>query len=243
MGKNIDNINIETTQNIDIQYQMAGVGDRIIAQIIDLFILITYIYALVIGVLLNYTLNSLIIFALYIPILFYSFLCETFLNGQTFGKKIRKIKVVKLDGTRPSIVDFFTRWLLEIFEIKLTGGFVALITIIMTENSQRLGDLLAKTTVIKLDKKIDISSTIFTEIDENYKIVYEESKHLTEKDIELIRELIGRNFNKEIPDNIIDATYRLKDIYCRKLKIETTKSPLEFLNILLKDYNYLRGKV
>ena len=48
---------------------------------------------------------------LYLPFFFYDFLCEIFLNGQSIGKKILKIKVVKIDGTQPGLGSYFLRWI------------------------------------------------------------------------------------------------------------------------------------
>ena len=98
-------IQIETTQNVTIEYKIGSVGDRIIATLIDLLILIGYTIALVLLISqLKLKLGIAGVIILYIPAFFYDLLCETFLNGQSFGKKIRKIKVVKLDGSQPNFV-------------------------------------------------------------------------------------------------------------------------------------------
>jgi len=117
-------IQIETSQNVTIEYELASIGDRVVAQLLDFLILSGYMIGLV---LLMYLLNSAggffggIAFwiILYLPVFFYDLLLETFLNGQSFGKKIRKIKVVKVDGSQPTFISYFLRWILKTVDVSL----------------------------------------------------------------------------------------------------------------------------
>jgi uncharacterized RDD family membrane protein YckC len=95
---------ITTAQNVTIKLTIANMGDRIIAALIDLFILGGYII-LVSYIDLKYFDKQVthqygyyysfyLILALYLPVYFYSLLFEYFMDGQTPGKRIRKIKVV-----------------------------------------------------------------------------------------------------------------------------------------------------
>ncbi len=86
----------------------------------------------------------------FIPAFTYTFLCETFLNGQTLGKYIMRIKVVRTDGTAPGIGDFFMRWILRTIDI---GFFmIGFFFMLFSKNNQRFGDLAAGTVVIKIPK-------------------------------------------------------------------------------------------
>ena len=82
---------------------------------------------------------------------------ELFNHGQSLGKMAMKIRVVKKDGTSPSIGDFFMRWLLQIIDMGFS--FIGALVILLTKNSQRLGDLAAGTMVIRLNdyRKIQVS--------------------------------------------------------------------------------------
>lgn len=237
MKKSYKYISVETTQNIDIEFKIASVGDRILAHIID--ILILFAYFLFAGYVIKDTYPPVYIFILffYIPLLFYHFLCEVFLGGQSIGKKARKIKVIKLDGSRPSVVDYFARWLLGLVEISMTGGVVALITIIISDKSQRLGDMLGKTTVIKLE------DTIFVSTDESHTPVFPQARYLTDEDANMIREVLAKNNGPSKSYPVIDAANKLKKIYMQKLNIKSDLSSIEFLSTLLVDYNYHSGKV
>ncbi len=88
-------IEIQTTQNVNIEYPIASAGERIVAALIDQLILIGYLIAIIFFYiwLINTTEGSSIHFPvayfviLFLPFFFYHLLCETFLNGQSFRKK------------------------------------------------------------------------------------------------------------------------------------------------------------
>ena len=75
-----------------------------------------------------------IIVSFYLPVVFYSLIFEALLEGQTIGKRIMKIKVVKIDGYQASIYDYLVRWFFRLIDLNLLGPLfgpvVALIAII-----------------------------------------------------------------------------------------------------------------
>ena len=107
-------LQINTTQNVNINCTAASVGERILAFLIDWIIKIAYItvtYQLVFNL---FQVDDMLadmdgwsqtaIYALFfLPVIFYSFLFETLLDGQTLGKRILKIQVVKIDGYQASL--------------------------------------------------------------------------------------------------------------------------------------------
>ena len=97
-----------------------------------------------------------IFFMFYLPVIFYSLLFETLLDGQTPGKRIIKIKVVKIDGYQASLADFVIRWIFRIVDLNMMSGVVALISIITSPKNQRLGDMTAGTAVISLKNNVNI---------------------------------------------------------------------------------------
>ncbi|HRK74688.1 MAG TPA: RDD family protein, partial [Rhodothermales bacterium] len=94
----MSDLNIRTTQNISIHYKAASVGERIGAFIIDYLIQIIYLFGIYTAMFngLGSPPRWMIILFLLPPVL-YPLLTEYFLGGQTFGKKIVRIKVVRLD--------------------------------------------------------------------------------------------------------------------------------------------------
>ena len=90
------------------------------------------------------------------------------------------IRVVKLDGSTPSIGSYLLRWLLFIVDGPLTSG-LGIFVILLTKNNQRLGDLAAGTMVIKEKnyRKIHVSLDEFDYLMKNYRPVYPQSADLS----------------------------------------------------------------
>ncbi len=152
--------NIITGQYVQISQSPASLGERIVAQIIDDFLIICYLVgvSLLIAELDFFYRTKMLFFliAIYLPALFYHFLMELFNHGQSVGKMVMRIRVVKKDGTTPGIGDFFMRWLLQLVDLGFSG--VGALVILISKNSQRLGDLAAGTMVIQLNDYRKIKS-------------------------------------------------------------------------------------
>ena len=133
---------------------MASLGSRIIAFAIDYFIILVY-YILIIVILDSFHINmgdSWLFFGilslLTLPALFYPLVMETAMSGQSIGKKIMKIKVVKIDGTRANFYQYFARWTFSLVDIWMCMGGIAITSIALSKYGQRIGDLSAETSVI-----------------------------------------------------------------------------------------------
>ena len=128
----MQSVDVRTAQNVRIRYEAASIGDRIVAYILDTIMLVAVIFG--ISTILSSLETSLpvsISVVLFIPVMSYHLLCEVFLNGQSIGKMVLNIKVVKLDGSRPSLGAYLIRWLFRILEITLFTGVLALIVILI----------------------------------------------------------------------------------------------------------------
>jgi uncharacterized RDD family membrane protein YckC len=241
----MDSIKIATTQNVDLEYEAAGVGYRILATILDVIFMI--IYAVIIMVIFgvsvsnastfyeeNAYLMATIFIILGLPVLLYHFLSETFMNGQSFGKKIIGIKVVKLDGTQPGIGSYLLRSLLRIIDMQSMTGLVALISVAVSEKSQRLGDMAAGTTVIKLGYKVSLRDTILYKPINDYKIVFDQVALLTDKDVAIIKEILEHSIANKKPENITILAGKVKT----KMGVVTSFNDEQFLKTVLLDYSH-----
>ena len=121
-------LQINTTQNVKIKFEAAVVGERLLAFIIDTAIKIGYLLLLnqIFDVFENMDewsqigINTLLSF----PVIFYTLVLEVLLEGQTVGKRIMKIKVVKIDGYQASLSDYVLRWFFRIVDVYILGlGF------------------------------------------------------------------------------------------------------------------------
>ncbi len=239
-------VQIQTTQNVDIEYEVASIGDRIGAFFIDGLILFGY------GFLVFLLLSSLfadsqrvdemlgvVVTVLMLPILLYDLLCEIFMDGQSFGKKLVKIKVVKMDGSQPSIGSYLLRWLLRFIEIWTTSGAIAVLTMLINGKGQRLGDLAAGTTVVKIRPAVTLADTIFTQVDDDYVVAFPQVVRLSDDDIAIVKEVIGSREQRENPVIVNTLVRKIKEV----LEVETDLSAAKFLKTVVRDYNYLTGKV
>lgn len=271
-------VSIKTPLNVNVNIPHAGIGWRILAFLLDLFFIYVYIIAMtyffvnILGMTSSilhtddqtrYDIKVFIEF-LYIillfPALFYSLWTEMLFRGQTFGKMICRIRVVKLDGYKAGFPEYFTRWIfrfidfwtgsfLILFLIPIFGqeigagisamfltvsGIVAVFFISKTKNSQRLGDIVAGTTVLKLKEKHSINITILEDLKEDYVPTYPQVIRLSDNDARIIK------------DTFVAATKRKDFVTVKKLRrkleevmeIESNLSDYEFINIVMKDFNY-----
>jgi uncharacterized RDD family membrane protein YckC len=231
-------IGIETTQNVQLNFPLASVGERIAAYIIDaVFISVCVFFATLMFGLLGEA--YVMVFAFLIPLLFYSLLFETFMNGQTPGKRIMKIKVCKIDGNAPEFIHYLIRWMFRLVDIGLTNGVVAILTIVIGEKGQRIGDILAKTTVVKTSHTMKLTNTILSEIPDDYQLVFPESRKIADKDLELFKKVLQQL--KTMDDHVEKLTFGLKarGKVMEQLGIKTEMPPEQFFQTLIDDYNFL----
>lgn len=232
----MNNYSINTVQNISIDHSFASIGERIGAVLIDFIILGSYglVISLFISILADQVLLS---FILVLPVLFYNFMFEIFMNGQSPGKKVMNIKVVSENGSNPSFVSYFLRWVFRLIDIALLFGSVATLSILITNKKQRLGDMSAGTILIRTGRKLKTKS-IYVQLPENYKPTFQGLTMLKEKDIYTVKEVIDfLNKDNESGDARTFAL-KTKESLELKLGIKSDLRALEFLQTIMKDYNF-----
>lgn len=234
--------NLSTTQNVDIEFQIASLGDRLLAYVLDN--LVKFFYVVVVGILLNlmdqFTNPSSWLLMLLIPVIFYTLLCEIFLNGQTFGKIIMKIRVVKQDGDELTVGSSFIRWIFRLVDFQMSSGVAAILTIAIGGKGQRVGDIVAGTSVLKIDGGSRLEETIFEQIPENYNPSFPEVDRLTDEDVQTVKEVLSltskdNEYANGAPHPLIMKT---KDVVEQKLQITSKLPSKTFLETVLKDFNY-----
>ena len=229
-------VHVRTTQNVFIHYPVASVGDRILAYLLDLIIRIAYGIGLTFLLIdLNVNITWVWIVLLGVPILLYHLFFEIFMDGQSPGKRALTIKVMRLDGTPASVGDYILRWIFSFVDYYIFSGLIAVLTIIIGQRGQRLGDLAAGTTVIKLVNEAEVKSEqIFVQQEPDYKPVFPQVVELSEQDIELIRQAleVSRDGANVIP--VMAITEKLKT----RLRIETDLPPVKFLYTLIRDFQH-----
>ena len=227
-------IRVRTTQNVFIDYPVGSVGDRILAYLLDRLILIVYSVA-VLAAFTKLEIETSYLWLIFFgfPWLFYSLLFEIFMDGQTPGKKALKIKVVRLDGTPPTIGDYLLRWIFAFVDIFILSGAVAVVMVAMGGKGQRLGDVVAGTAVVKLlEHEQVVSQKVFVEPEEQYTPVFSQVVSLSERDIELVQRALEANRDQGNMQPVIVVTDKIKSL----LNIETDMTQVKFLYTIIKDY-------
>ncbi|QLC65617.1 RDD family protein [Flavobacterium sp. LPB0248] len=239
-------LSINTTQNVKINFIAASVGERLGAFFIDLFIVICYITALSIILFDWLQLDRLMVnldgwsrgaifLLLYSPVIVYSLVLESVFEGQSLGKKLLKIKVVKIDGYQAGFGDYLIRWFFRVIDFFTFFGLPGLISVITSQKSQRLGDMAAGTAVITLKNRINISHTILEEIGEAYVPTYPLVIKLSDNDMRIIKE----TFQKAVAKNDHEIIYKLvaKIESVTGIKNQSGNNS-DFIRVILKDYNF-----
>jgi len=231
-------VKLDTGFNIEVEFPIAPFHRRLFAWITDVLILISYMW--VTAIILSYSIGVgwtdryQWVFVLYfLPFFLYHLLLEYFLNGQSLGKRALRIRVITLEGGQPSISQYLIRWLFRTVDIAffLLPGFFS---ILLSQRSQRIGDLVAGTIVIDTRASTGWQDTIFTEIETTYKPKYPQVMQLTDKDINTLKSII----NAVKKRNDYELAHRIAERIQSKLNMQADEDSLAFLQRLMKDYNY-----
>ena len=239
-------LSINTTQNVKINFIAASVGERLGAFFIDLFIIICYITALSIVLFDWLQLDRLMVnldgwsrgaifLLLYSPVIVYSLVLESVFEGQSLGKKLLKIKVVKIDGYQAGFGDYLIRWFFRVIDFFTFFGLPGLITVITSQKSQRLGDMAAGTAVITLKNKINISHTILEDIGESYVPTYPLVIKLSDNDMRIIKETVQKAAAKNDHELIYKLASKIQSVTGIK---NQSGNNSDFIRVILKDYNF-----
>jgi uncharacterized RDD family membrane protein YckC len=240
-------ISINTTQNVPIKFTVANLGSRFGAHIADGVVKLGY-YLIVNWLILSQTqtlkadadvwsMMAINIFAL-LPIMVYSLLQEWMMEGQTIGKKLFKIKVVKIDGYQATFMDYLTRWVMRLIDISGTLYLAGTISMAVSKSHQRLGDMAAGTAVISLKNKINISHTILENIAEDYQPTYSAVLRFTDNDIRIIKETYIAAKNDMDYETINKLILKIEEVS----GIKREKNGYQFIEKIIRDYNYYTGK-
>ncbi len=243
-------LSILTTQNVEIDFTAASIGHRVLGALLDALVLLGYIvfvYYLFFNVLSideyvsHYDQWSIVALWIIIglPVIFYSLISETFLEGQTLGKKIVGTRVVKITGYEAGFGDYMIRWLFRSVDVLICIGTIGLVTIVATRKSQRLGDLAAGTAVISLRRSTSFSQTILIELADDYKPTYPQVLQFSDNDIRIIKSAYDRaaaNFDVTRMKKIREKVESIIGLQKQEL------SDSRLIETVLKDYNFYTGQ-
>ncbi|MBC3540950.1 RDD family protein [Rufibacter sediminis] len=240
----METIKIRTTQNVEVEYEIASVGDRILAYLIDgvvgfgwITICLLFFFTVINPGSPSTATSIVFVVIALLPFTFYHLVCEIFMNGQSLGKRAKDIKVIKLSGQSPSVGDYLLRWVFRTLDIWFYG-IVAIATIVITGKGQRLGDLAAGTSVIKTTA-VKRKNLFQVQLEEDYTIVFPEVAVLSDKDMALIRKLLSKAIEHKNEELLIRIADRAKEV----MGVQPNMTDREFLKTVIKDYHHLTANM
>jgi uncharacterized RDD family membrane protein YckC len=233
----MDNFQIETAQNVTISQNVASVIERILAFILDALIIGAYIFIVIF--ILTHTDYAgddelLFYFTIGLPLFLYHLLWETFWNGQSPGKAALKIRVVKLDGSRPTFSNYLLRWIIRTVDIALSFGSVAIVTMLFNGKGQRLGDIAATTTVISEKPTTAIQSIRIINLPDDYTPKYPQVMVFKDDEIQTMKSIY---FNAKAYGNH-HIIIRLAIKVSRVMEVDFDENPIDFISRVINDYTF-----
>lgn len=144
-----------TPEAVTIAVDVAGLGSRMIAWLIDTVIQLLILVPILIGVGAGDLSGSveLVVLSLVVFLIFWGYfpIFELSWQGRTPGKRAQRLRVVLTDGQPAGAAAIMVRNLIRILDVFIFP-FLAVISMIVTTRAQRLGDLAAGTMVVREGK-------------------------------------------------------------------------------------------
>lgn len=241
---------ITTTQNVPLFFIPASIGERMLGYLIDMIIKASYVISLY--YLLKY-LGGLdlithmetwsqraAVLIIYSPVAFYSLVSESLMEGRTLGKILIKTRVVKIDGYQASFTDYFTRWIFRLVDIDM--GFIAgVVSMLLTRNTQRLGDMAAGTAVISEKSKYNLSHTILADIGGDYQPYFSRTQILrfNDNDMRIIKENAIIAIQGKDTALMEKLTTKIEEVIRLRNRFPSREN---FIAKVIEDYNYYTGE-
>lgn len=231
-------VEFQNTQGVEVQYRCAEVVERVIAFVLDF--VIVWFTVVILNLIMGSSgpvLENLFMLFFYIPLFFFYHLSfELFNDGRSPGKLIVGLKVVRIDGMPLKPNDLLIRWLFRMVDILFSSGAFAAVFCAVTPRAQRLGDLMADTTVIKSNhRKTGLDRVLKLSKLSKHDLKYMKKAVFTEEQMLLMKEVYERAYRFPTPEN----TEMLRDLantVAATLALKSPKNPRKFLMAVVKDY-------
>jgi uncharacterized RDD family membrane protein YckC len=145
---------VATPERVSFDYQVAGLGTRALAQVLDLLIVsgvLIAVYFVAVAVSLAAVVPGQLIAILgsFVVIFGYFWVSEALWSGQTVGKKAFRLRAVGDRGEPLTFAQAGIRNIVRIVDFLPYGYGVGLIALFVNGRGKRLGDLAAGTVVVK----------------------------------------------------------------------------------------------
>lgn len=252
-----DELRIETPEQIGVDLELAGLGSRFVAQVLDWLwkVLITLLVLLVLVLVISLftrwkdvddvptVVQAAMILGLYALWLGWGIYFEVRRNGQTPGKRTAGIRAIRQDGAPIDFRASAIRNLLAVADFLPAFFLLGAVLVLLTKKRQRLGDLAAGTVVIR-ERAAD---PFHAEIDDplagasdDFSFTREQLEKVTNDDRNVLRSFLQRYETMEAESrrrlawSLVDK-FVAKTGYPSGEKVQTTSDARAFLASLLRD--------
>ena len=235
----MDKIVIETPEHIELEYELAGLGSRFVAVFIDSIIMgVVDLILLIIlmlttpgimekGVfgLFSSVFASIIVVLMFLVVFGYFIFFESLWTGQTPGKRIAQIQVIKDNGEPVRFTDALIRNLFRIIDFLPGWYVVGIITILLNKRNKRVGDMVANTIVVRL--KHDLKPTVLPDLKVKTELHIDIHK-INEEEYGLIRNFLLRR-NDLMSNARFELARKISMPLMKKLDIDPSEADFEEL--------------
>lgn len=253
-----DRFVVETPENIRFGYDIADIGSRFLAVLIDSLIQsVLYVILFIGGIIVSAGLNqvdlpepvsiliavALFLFVFLIQFGYFIFL-EIFMAGQTPGKRLFNLRVVKDNGNPLSPVDSIVRNLVRIVDFFPIAYGIGVIVMFLNRRAKRLGDFAAGTIVVKMRDQVKLNDLrVAPRTTEPVAPLYETGLgRLQEADVAMVESFLLRQTNFTNSDKLaLQLAQRMGHKMGRKDAPTTGAAALTFLRDIVNDYRRGRG--
>lgn len=227
-----DYLSIDTPENVAFGYDVAGIGSRFLAAFVDtlLIVVLQAVVNLTLVLLVNNIFDdpfesdlALWLFAIFGLISFaffwgYYILFEMIWNGQSPGKRWVGLRVLRMDGTPITLPESVIRNLVRLVDFLPVYYGVGVVTMFVSEQSRRLGDMAAGTLVVHDRSTITLDSLatpVAVEVshrDVPAEVAALPLERLTDQSLQLVEDFLRRQ--KELANspslalNLVRALYK-----------------------------------
>jgi uncharacterized RDD family membrane protein YckC len=153
---------IDTPEQVGVHYAVAGIGSRFVAILLD-YLIIGGVYFLM-GIVVLITVGTLmrqhfqdtlglwfvagVVLVAFVLQWGYFAICEAYWRGQTPGKRVLSLRVIKDSGRQITLFEALARNLLRFVDYLPSLYLVGVITMLCNKRNKRLGDFVAGTLVV-----------------------------------------------------------------------------------------------
>lgn len=229
-------IEISTTQNVTIKYELASPIMRFLAFSIDFVVILLLnliFWTVVEGAFSVGYWQSFI----WLPFTCYTLILESLNKGATIGKRLLGLRVMRVDGREIQFTDYMMRWLFRMLDIYGSLGALAVFTSLSSNKYQRLGDFMANTVVVvlKKERRFKLENLLKFDSLKDYEVMFPQVVSLKEDEMLLLKEVVGKYsaYRNEAHALALEST---ANIIANRLSIDKPENDAAFLKRLIKDY-------